>query len=123
MMLECPAQRSNVTMLGLIYADEFRLIAQTGLVRTKEDQLRDYEHGLIRYGAFDLLEREIKVYGAAAIVWSRERAVILLPDRTDVGGDRCITRMYIWNGRQFNSVRHPDAAGSLGHRSHGPNGS
>ena len=45
------AKNSDVTMLGLIYADEFKLITHTGLVRSKEDQLRDYGERTLRYGS------------------------------------------------------------------------
>ncbi|HXH47877.1 MAG TPA: nuclear transport factor 2 family protein [Terriglobia bacterium] len=89
------AKASDIATFDAIYAQEFKLITQTGLVRTKQDQIRDYGAGTLRYGPFELLEREVRIYSSFALVWSRERSVILLPDGQDVGGDRRITRVYV----------------------------
>jgi hypothetical protein len=57
------AKSSDASALGKIYADEFRLITHTGLVRTKRDQVQDYKTGALRYVSFELLERDIKTLG------------------------------------------------------------
>ena len=89
------AKSSDASALERIYADEFRLITHTGLVRTKRDQVQDYRTGVLRYASFELLERDVKTFGTVGIVWSRERSAILLPGGQDVGGDRRITRVYV----------------------------
>src|SRR5438067_10649919 len=87
------AKTPNIAAFERIYADEFKLITHTGLVRTKQDPISDYGHGVLRYGRFELLEREAKVFGTVGVVWSRERSEILLPNGQDVGGDRRVTRV------------------------------
>src|SRR5207247_10674679 len=89
------AKNSDAAALQRIYADEFKLITHTGLVRTKPEQVEDYKSGALRYVSFELLEREVKVLGAVAVVWSRERSVILFRDAQDVGGGRRVTRVYV----------------------------
>lgn len=89
------AKNLDVTALDSIYADDFQLITHNGLVRSKRDQVDDYRTGALRYVSFELLERKIQVFAESALVWSRERSVILYRGSQDVGGDRRITRVRI----------------------------
>jgi ketosteroid isomerase-like protein len=89
------AKNSDVTALQSIYADDFQLITHDGLVRSKHDQVDDYKTGALRYESFELLERKIQIFAESAVVWSRERSVILYHGSQDVGGDRRITRVWI----------------------------
>jgi len=98
------AKSSDASALGRIYADEFRLITHTGLVRTKRDQVQDYRAGVLRYASFELLERDVKTFGTVGVVWSRERSAILLPGGQDVGGDRRVTRVYVHRGGRWQLV-------------------
>lgn len=84
-----------MTVLESIYADDFQLITHNGLVRTKRDQVEDYRTGALRYVSFELLERKIQIFVESAVVWSRERSVILYHGSQDVGGDRRVTRVWI----------------------------
>lgn len=89
------AKNSNATALDNIYADDFQFITDNGLVRTKHDQVDDYKSGALRYVSFELLERKIQMFAETAVVWSRERSVILYHGSQDVGGDRRVTRVWI----------------------------
>lgn len=93
-MRAAAARAGDTAALDRIYAEEFRLITSTGIVRTRRDQIEEYGRGRIRYHSFERLERDATVLGTAAIVWSRERAVIMR-DGEDVGGDHRVTRVYV----------------------------
>jgi len=90
------AKNSDVAVLNDIYADDFQLITHNGLVRGKRDQIDDYKTGALRYVSFELLERKIQIFADSAVVWSRERSVILYHGSQDVGGDRRVTRVWIF---------------------------
>lgn len=95
------AKNSDADVLDLIYADDFQLITHNGLVRRKHDQVNDYKTGTLRYVSFELLERKIQLFAEVAVVWSRERSVILYRDSQDVGGDRRITRIWVFRSGRW----------------------
>ena len=88
------AKNSDAAALDSIYADDFQLITHNGLVRGKREQVDDYKTGA-RYVSFELIERKIQILDTVAVVWSRERSVILYHGSQDVGGDRRITRIWV----------------------------
>lgn len=89
------AKNSDAVALDSIYADDFQLITHNGLVRSKREQVNDYKTGALRYVSFELIERKVQILDTTAVVWSRERSVILYQGRQDVGGDRRITRIWV----------------------------
>lgn len=89
------AKNSDAPALDSIYADDFQLITDKGLVRDKCDQVDDYKTGALRYVSFELLERKIQILDKVAVVWSRERSVILYHGSQKLGGDRRITRVWV----------------------------
>jgi len=95
------AKNSDAAALDSIYADDFQLITHTGLVRGKREQVEDYKTGALRYVSFELVEREIQILDKMAVVWSRERSVILYHGSQDVGGDRRITRIWVLRGGRW----------------------
>ena len=95
------AKNSDAAALDSIYADDFQLITHTGLVRSKREQVEDYKTGALRYVSFELVEREIQILDKMAVVWSRERSVILYHGSQDVGGDRRITRIWVLRGGRW----------------------
>ena len=95
------AKNSDAAALDSIYADDFQLITHTGLVRGKREQVEDYKTGALRYVSFELVERKIQILDKMAVVWSRERSVILFHGSQDVGGDRRITRIWVLRGGRW----------------------
>ena len=95
------AKNSDAAALDSIYADDFQLITHTGLVRGKREQVDDYKTGALRYVSFELVERKIQILDEMAVVWSRERSVILHHGSQDVGGDRRITRIWVLRGERW----------------------
>ena len=95
------AKNSNAAALNSVYADDFQFITDRGLIRGKRDQVDDYKTGALRYVSFELVERKIQMLGTVAVVWSRERSVILYNGSQDVGGDRRITRVWVLRGGQW----------------------
>jgi ketosteroid isomerase-like protein len=95
------AKNSDAAALDSIYADDFQLITHTGLVRGKREQVDDYKTGALRCVSFELVERKIQILDKMAVVWSRERSVILDHGSQDVGGDRRITRIWVLRGGRW----------------------
>jgi hypothetical protein len=95
------AKNSDAAALDSIYADDFQLITHNGLVRGKREQVDDYKTGALRYMSFELVERKILILDTVAVVWSRERSVILYHGSQDVGGDRRITRIWVLRGGRW----------------------
>ena len=95
------AKNSDAAALDSIYSDDFQLITHTGLVRGKREQVEDYKTGALRYVSFELVERKIQILDKMAVVWSRERSVILYHGSQDVGGDRRITRIWVLRGGRW----------------------
>jgi ketosteroid isomerase-like protein len=95
------AKNSDAAALDTIYADDFQLITHNGLVRGKREQVDDYKTGALRYVSFELVERRVQILDTAAVVWSRERSVILYHGSQDVGGDRRITRIWVLRGGRW----------------------
>ena len=94
-------QKADVAALQRIYADDYRLIGRNGSVRRKQDQVEAFRTGAARYTSFELLEREVEVLApTAAVVWSRERAGILVNGQ-DSGGDLRYTRVYVLRDGQW----------------------
>jgi hypothetical protein len=89
------AKNSDYGALDSIYADDFQLTTHNGLIRGKREQVDDYKTGALRYVSFELVERKIQILDSVAVVWSRERSVILYQGSQDVGGDRRITRIWV----------------------------
>lgn len=89
------AKNSDADALDRIYTDDFQLITQNGLVRGKREQVDDYRSGAVRYISHELIDRKACILGDVAIVWSRERSVILYHESENVGGDRRVTRVWV----------------------------
>ena len=107
------AKNSDAATLDSIYADDFQLITHDGLVRSKQDQVEDYRTGALRYVSFELLERKIQIFAESAVVWSRERSVILYRGSHDVGGDRRVTRVWILREGRWQLLSAHASAASL----------
>jgi hypothetical protein len=90
------AKSSDAAALDAIYADDFQLITHNGLVRGKREQVDDYRTGALRCVSFELVERKIQILDTIGVVRSRERSVILYQGTQDVGGDRRITRIWVF---------------------------
>jgi ketosteroid isomerase-like protein len=94
-------QKADVAALQRIYADDYRLIGRNGRVVRKPDQLEAFRSGAARYTSFELVEREVEVIApTVAVVWSRERAGILVNGQ-DNGGDLRYTRVYVLRNGQW----------------------
>lgn len=94
-------QKADADALQRIYADDYRLIGRKGSVTRKQDQVDAFRTGVARYTSFELLEREVQVLAPnAAVVWSRERAEILV-DGQNNGGDLRYTRVYVLRNGQW----------------------
>jgi len=94
-------QKADADALQKIYADDYRLIGRNGRVVRKQDQVNGFRTGAARYTSFELLEREVQILApTAAVVWSRERAGILVNGQ-DNGGDLRYTRVYVLRNGQW----------------------
>ena len=94
-------KNSDANALDSIYAEDFELITHNGMVRGKREQVDDYKTGALRCVSFELIERRIQILDTVAVVWSRERSVILYRGSQDVGGERCITRIWVLRGGRW----------------------
>lgn len=94
-------QKADFAALQRIYADDYRLIGRTGIVLRKQEQVEAFRTGAARFTSFELLEREVEVLApTAAVVWSRERANILVNGQNN-GGDMRYTRVYVLRNGQW----------------------
>ena len=82
-----------------IYADDYTLVTPSGVVRSKEQQIKDLISGQVQYQNIETTNRTIRIYDDVAIVLSRDKYVILQGGRR-VGGDVLFTRTY----KRFGSV-------------------
>lgn len=82
-----------------IYADDYTLVTPSGVVRSKEEQIKDLISGQVRYQNIETTNRRIRIYDDVAIVLSRDKYTILQGGR-QVGGDVLFTRTY----KRFGSV-------------------
>jgi uncharacterized protein (TIGR02246 family) len=97
-------RRSDADPLSQIYADDYTLVAGTGQVRSKADQITELRSGRLRYANIDSTERQIRMYGDVAIVLSRQRATILQDGKPITTGDERVTRVYKKFGSQWRVI-------------------
>ena len=82
-----------------IYADDYTLVTPSGVIRSKEQQIKDLISGQVQYQNIETTNRTIRIYDDVAIVFSRDKYAILQGGR-QVGGDVLFTRTY----KRFGSV-------------------
>ncbi len=87
-------RRGDPGPLEDIYADDYTLVTSTGEIKSKADQIRQLKSGELRYSRFDLVERNVRMYGDVAVVLSRQSDVIVQNGRQIVAGDERVTRVY-----------------------------
>ena len=93
----------DVKALSRIYADDYSLITAEGEVRSKAVQLGELSAGQLRFAPLRPLEREVRVYGQAALVISRDPAGIVRNGQ-QIGGDLRMTRLYVWRQGRWQLV-------------------
>lgn len=96
-------RRNDPAPLRKIYADDYTLVTEDGVVHTKTDQLEALASGLLRYDKFDVTERTVRVYGDVVVLVSREQSTILRAGR-QVGGDLRSTRVYKKFGTEWRVI-------------------
>ena len=97
-------RRNDPAPLRKIYADDYTLVTEDGIVHTKSDQLEALASGLLRYEKFDVTERAVRVYGDVVVVLvSREQSTIVRGGR-QVGGDLRSTRVYKRFGKEWRVI-------------------
>ena len=93
----------DVKALSRIYADDYSLITAEGEVRSKAVQLREIKSGQLHFAPLKPLEREVRIYGQAALVISRDPAGIVRNGQ-QIGGDLRMTRLYVWRQGRWQLV-------------------
>ncbi len=93
----------DVKTLSRIYAEDYSLITAEGEVRSKALQLSELVAGQLRFAPLKPLERQVRLYGQAALVISRDPAGIVRNGR-QIGGDLRMTRLYVWRQGRWQLV-------------------
>jgi ketosteroid isomerase-like protein len=80
----------NAAPLRKIYMDDYTLVTPSGVVRSKDEQIKDLMSGQVQYRNVETINRTVRLYGDVAIVLSYD----ILQAGQQIGGDIFFTRTY-----------------------------
>jgi len=84
----------DVAALDHMTSDDYTFITLRGELRSKEEILRDFKAGLIKYDSRTISDLKVRVYGNSAVVTGR--AVQKgMENGKDYSGDYWFTRVYV----------------------------
>ena len=93
----------DAVALDRMTSEDYTFITQRGELRTKAEIVEGFKSGSFRYGARDVSDLTVRVYGNAAVVTGRARQKGT-ENSNDYSGDNRFTRVYVKQGGRWITV-------------------
>ena len=87
-------EKGDADAMSRIYADDYTLITAEGVLRSKSDQINEMRAQQLKFNPIEILDRNVRVYGDAAIVLAHEHSSIIRNGQ-EIGGNFRTSRTYI----------------------------
>jgi ketosteroid isomerase-like protein len=98
-------QDGDAAVLGQIYGDNLIFVDTSGRVLTKEDRMRSFEKGNLKYISFDQGDYNVHLYGDTAVIDGASCSVVNNHGRM-ITKPRRFTTVYVKLGGRWRYVAH-----------------
>lgn len=96
-------RRNDVKTLTRLYADDYHFTTYRGSTSNKEEQLRAFRTGEMRFDSAAVFERRVRLYDCAGVVTGRRRQTATVRGETRTGENR-FTHVYVWRRGRWQLV-------------------